>query len=462
MRDVDHSPVRHGLSNGGADFTISAFAWHKGGRPIDNANELTAREAAAQIAAGRLTSEALVRACLARIEAREADIQAWEFLDPDAALEQARRCDRSPPAGPLHGLPVGVKDVLDTADMPTLWGDEATFAGRRPERDAPVVQRLREEGAVLLGKTAISRFGFWWPGKTRNPHDPEHTPGSSSSGSAAAVADFMCPLAVGTQTVGSIMRPAAFCGVVGMIPTHGWMPWRNTRDYAPSLDVVGGLTRSVGDMMLLLYGLTGRSEFDPDGKLGGPLTVGLYRTADWPGAPGYTHDSFDDAARRLADGGCGIREVALPETYERLVDTLETINGYEASRAFEWEMTRHRDLVEPGLVELLDEGRKISRASYLAAQDHAEACRRRFADDIDGVDLVMAPGALGEAPKATSTGHNEFIAMWTILHGPNVSVPVGSGPNGLPLGVQLIGRRGDDAAHLMRATRIGSILGSAA
>ena len=439
-------------------FLLSPSSVADGGRPIDNANELSAREAAAQIASGYLTSEALVRACLARIEARDPAVQAWEFLDPDAALERARRRDRSPPAGPFHGLPVGVKDVLDTADMPTLWGDEATFAGRRPERDAPVVQRLREEGAVLLGKTAISRFGFWWPGKSRNPHNTEHTPGSSSSGSAAAVADFMCPLAIGTQTAGSIMRPAAFCGIVGMIPTHGWMPWRNSRDYAPSLDVVGGLTRSVGDMIFLMRGLTGQAEYDPDAMPDGPVSVGLYRTTDWDAAPDYTRASFEDAAKRLADGGCAVREVRLPETYERLVETLETINGYEAARSFEWEMTDHRDLVEPGLIDLLDQGWAIPRERYLAAQAHAAACRQSFAKDIEGVDLLMAPGALGEAPKATSTGHNEFIVMWTILHGPNVSLPAGAGPSGLPLGVQLIGRRGDDAAHLKRARRIEEIL----
>ena len=425
---------------------------------MDNANKLSARDAAARIASGDLTSEALVRDCLARIEAREPDIQAWEFLNPDAALEQARRCDRSPRTGPFHGLPVGVKDVLDTADMPTIWGDEATFGGRQPTRNAPVVQRLREEGAIVLGKTAISRFGFWWPGKTRNPHNPEHTPGSSSSGSAAAVADFMCPLAIGTQTAGSIMRPAAFCGIVGMIPTHGWMAWRNSRDYAESFDVVGGLTRSVGDMIFLMCGLTGESDYDPDATLEGDLTVGLYRTTDWEKAPDYTRDSFEDTVQRLADGGCVVREVALPKAYERLVETLDTISCYESARSFEWEMTHHRELVEPGIVELLEDGRAIPRADYLAAQAHAEACRRSFAADIDGVDLLMAPGALGEAPKATSTGHNQFIGMWTPLHGPNVSLPVGVGPTNLPLGVQLIGRHGDDAAHLLRVRRIEEIL----
>ena len=207
-----------------------------------------------------------------------------------------------------------------------------------------------------------------------------------------------------------------------------------------------------------MRGLTGESGYDPDATLDGGLTVGLYRTSDWDKAPDYTRDSFEDTVQRLADGGCVVREVTLPKTYERLVETLETIGNYECARSFEWEMTHHRELVEPGIAELLDEGRAIPRADYLAAQAHAEACRRSFAADIDGVDLLMAPGALGEAPKATSTGHNEFIGMWTVLHGPDISLPVGTGPTGLPLGVQLIGRRGDDAAHLLRARRVEETL----
>ena len=268
----------------------------------------------------------------------------------------------------------------------------------------------------------------------------------------------MCPLAIGTQTAGSVMRPAAFCGIVGMIPTHGWIAWRNSRNYAESLDVVGGLTRSVGDMIFLLRGLTGESRYDPDATLDGGLTVGLYRTSDWEKAPQYTRDSYEDTVRRLAEGGCVVREVALPETYERLVETLETIGNYECARSFEWEMNHHRDLVDPGIAELLDAGWAIPRAEYLAAQAHAEECRQRFADDIDGVDLLMVPGALGEAPKVSSTGHNQFIGMWTPLHGPDVLAAGQRRTDRLPLGVQLIGRRGDDAAHLLRARRIEEIL----
>ena len=213
-------------------------------------NKLSLREASSRLAAGTMSSEDLTRDCLMRIGAREDDVGAWTYIDSELALQQARQRDREPRRGPLHGIPVGLKDVLDTFDMPTLWGDAETYGGRRPTRDAPIVQALREAGAVLLGKTEVSRFGFWWPSKTRNPLALERTPGSSSSGSAAAVADHMCPFAVGTQTGGSIIRPAAFCGLAGIKPSHDWIAWRNARDFAPSFDVAGWLARDVADLQL--------------------------------------------------------------------------------------------------------------------------------------------------------------------------------------------------------------------
>ena len=435
--------------------TVEATA----GSPV---NAVSAVEAAAGIARGELSAETLVRACLDRIAAREDQVQAWAYLDPDHAIAQARRCDREPSHGPLHGLPVGVKDVLDTADMPTLWGDEATFADRRPTRDAPVVQRLREAGAVLLGKTAISRFGFWWPGKTRNPHNLAHSPGSSSSGSAAAVADFMCPLAIGTQTVGSIMRPAAFCGLVGLKPSHDWMPWRQSRDYAPTLDVVGGLTRSVADMSLLMRGLTGRDAFDPDASRDGPITIGLYRTTDWDAAPAYTHEIYENTAARLSKAGCRIKDIDLPAQFKRLNDTIDTVGTYESARSFEWELTHHADKLEPGLRELLERGKSCSRERYLAAWDHGERCRRTFGEAIGDVDCLMVPGALGEAPPATSTGPNAFIGIWSMLHVPDLALPVTTGPSGLPIGIQLIGRHGEDARLLALGRRIETLLAARA
>ena len=285
---------------------------------------LSAYAAARGIAEGTLSSERLVRSCIERIHEREGTVRAWEHFDPHHALAQARRRDRGASKGLLHGLPVGVKDVLDTVDMPTSYGDAATFGDRRPHRNAPVVQRLREEHAVLLGKTAVSRFGFWWPGKARNPHNPEHTPGSSSSGSAAAVADCMCPLAIGTQTEGSIMRPAAFCGVVGLVPTHGWLAWRNSRDYAPTLDVVGGFGRSVQDMLFLMRGLTGRPAFDPEAAHDGRsrLACTARRTGRRRRTTRRPCSSRPPARLRRRAVTCA--RVKLPETFERLEASQES------------------------------------------------------------------------------------------------------------------------------------------
>jgi len=425
---------------------------------LGEANRLSAVAAAAQIADGKLTAETLTRDCLSRIAAREGEVQAWEHLDAEQALAQARALDKAGRKGLLHGLPVGVKDVLDTADMPTLWGDGTIYAGRRPTRDAPVVQRLREEGAVILGKTAISRFGFWFAGKTRNPLDLTRSPGSSSSGSAAAVADFMCPLAIGTQTVGSIMRPASFCGLVGVKPTHDWLPWRYGRDYAQTLDVVGGLTRSVEDGIFLMRGLTGRAEYDHRARHDGPLTVGLYRTADWAKAPDYVHRVYEDAAKRLGAAGIKLREVALPAAYDALAELIEVVVEYESARSFEWELAHYRDRIHEGVRAILEEGLRCPRARYLDALDRGAACREAFARDIGDVDLLMVPGIQGEATPVADTGQNPFIGMWTFLHVPDVAVPAGKGPRGLPVDVQLIGRRGDDARHLIRARRIEEIL----
>ena len=311
---------------------------------------------------------------------------------------------------------------------------------------------------MLLGKTAVSRFGFWFPGKTRNPHNLAHTPGSSSSGSAAAVADFMCPLALGTQTGGSILRPAAFCGLVGLKPSHGWIAWRNARDYAETLDVVGGLARSVADIGLFMQAVTGREAYDPARQAAANPRIGLCRTEDWDKAPAATRDSFEATAARLARAGCALRDVALPEAFRGLDEVMDTIITYESARAFAWELAHHREKLDPGVLALMERGLACPRERYLAAWDRGARCRRDFPAAIGGVDLLMVPGALGEAPLASSTGHNEFIGLWTLLHLPDLGLPVGLGPGGLPLGVQLIGRQGEDATLLAQARRIETLL----
>ncbi|MFO1079560.1 MAG: amidase [Reyranellaceae bacterium] len=422
------------------------------------ANELSLLDASCHLAMGTLSSEALTRACLERIGVREADVAAWAYIDSELALEQARQRDRELRRGPLHGIPVAIKDVLDTFDMPTLWGDAKAYAGRRPQRDAPVVRALRDAGAVILGKTEVSRFGFWWPARTRNPLDLARTPGSSSSGSAAAVADRMCPLAVGTQTGGSIIRPAAFCGLAGIKPTHDWIPWRNARDFAPSFDVAGFLARDVAGLQLALQAVTGRAAYAPGAALPQRTTIGLYRTADWPAAPSYVHDNFDRIAARLAAAGVAVREVVLPADYDRLSDAQHVIVQYETARLFDWELREARTLLDDGVRTLVEGGLAISRTDYNEAQDLAARLRERFAGDLDGVDLLLVPGSQGEPPPLADCGSNLFIRQWMMLHVPDVSLPAGHGPDGLPLSMQLIGRRGDDARLLAHARRLEVIL----
>lgn len=417
-------------------------------------NKLSLREASSRLAGGTMSSEDLTRDCLMRIGAREDDVGAWTYIDSELALQQARQRDREPRRGPLHGIPVGLKDVLDTFDMPTLWGDAETYGGRRPTRDAPIVQALREAGAVLLGKTEVSRFGFWWPSKTRNPLALERTPGSSSSGSAAAVADHMCPFAVGTQTGGSIIRPAAFCGLAGIKPSHDWIAWRNARDFAPSFDVAGWLARDVADLQLAFLGVTGRSAYSPDGPLPAKTTIGLYRTADWLKPPDYVRDNFERTAARLAAAGFDIREASLPAEYDSLSDAQHAIVQYETARLFDWELRETRDRLDAGVRELLEGGLAVTRAQYNSAQDLAHRLRARFDVDLGDVDLLMVPGSQGEPPPVTDCGSNIFIRMWMMLHVPDVSLPAGTGPTGLPLSVQLIGRQNQDAALLAHARRI--------
>ena len=416
--------------------------------------QLTLPEIARRISSGALTSETLTRAFLDQTARREPEVQAWEYLDPDYALAQAKALDRQTPRSPLHGVPVAIKDVLDTFDMPTLWGDPPTYAGRRPTRDAPIVRALRDAGAVIMGKTVVSRFGFWWPARTRNPLDLARTPGSSSSGSAAAVAARMVPCAIGTQSGGSIIRPAAFCGLVGLKPSHDWISWRNARDFAPSFDVSGALTRDVADLQVTMAAITGRATYAPETPVSDRLTLGLYRTAEWLAAPDYVRTAYEETAERLARAGVVVREVHLPPDYDLLTDAQHLIVQFETARLFDWELREVRDNLDPGVRDLLEEGLAISQARYNEAIDLAARLRRRFPSDLDGVDLLMVPGSEGEPPPVSRCGSNMFIRMWMTLHAPDLSLPIGPGPTGMPLSVQLIARPGQDAALLAQARLI--------
>ena len=421
-------------------------------------NQVSASDAASAIAAGKLTSEALVAACLDRIAAREDAVRAWAHIDPEHALAQARSRDREPPRSRLHGIPVGVKDVIDTCDMPTEYGSPI-YRGHRPGCDAACVAQVRELGGVILGKTVSTEFATRHPNKTRHPLDPARTPGGSSSGSAAAVADCMVPLAFGTQTSSSIIRPAAFCGVVGYKPSFGLINRAGLKFLSESLDTIGTLTRTIPDAALIVEALAGLppTPFGDIARL--QPRIGLCRTPYWDQADAATHANLENAARVLSQAGARVDDVDLSGEFGALAETQIAVSAYEFYRALTHERTRFPGLISASLTSRIAAGGKVTRAQYEGGVALAERCRKH----IDGVlrdhDALLAPSAPGEAPAIESTGDPIFGLMWTLLQLPCLTLPYGTGPLGLPLGVQVIGSRGTDTALLLNAEWIARALG---
>jgi Asp-tRNA(Asn)/Glu-tRNA(Gln) amidotransferase A subunit family amidase len=407
-------------------------------------NELSASEIARLIAAREITAEDVVADCVARIAAREPTIHAFAQVDPELALRQARELDRGPIRGPLHGVPIGIKDVIDTVDQPTQMGSPI-YRGHRPACDAACVALLRAAGAVILGKTVTAEFAGMTAGPTVNPHDPAHTPGGSSSGSAAAVADFMLPAALGTQTGGSVMRPAAYCGVIGYKPTFGAFNRAGLKFAAESLDTIGLMARGIDDIELITSVLLGRHPGAPT-PLGDAPRIGLCRTPLWDTAEPESKQAVEDAAARLAQAGAELRDVVLPEDFAGLrAAARETINNYERSKSMAAEWTSHRDLISAKLRRCIELGTEMPYQDYLAAIRLGESCRARLPTVLEGFDLLLAPCVKGEAPAGLdSTGDPSFQAIWTILHVPTMSLPTHRGPRGLPVGIQLIARRHED------------------
>ena len=420
-------------------------------------NKLSATEAARRIAAGSLTSEALVAACLERIAAREPEVQAWAWLDPDLALRQARALDCVPPRGPVHGIPFGIKDIIDTADMPTEYGSPI-YQGHRPRADAASVALLRRAGGIVLGKTVTTEFAHNHPGKTRNPHRLVHTPGGSSSGSAAAVADFMVPLALGTQTGGSVIRPGAFCGVVACKPSFNSINRAGIKFAAESLDTIGVYGRNAEDAALALHALSGRAL--PDfGRVPGKPRVGLCRTPRWMEADATTRSAVESAADRLSRAGARVAEFEMPEGCARLFDDHAKIMNYESARALAWEFEHHPGRISNDLRPRIEAGLRESREGYDGVVRLARDCRRRFAERMQDHDFLLTPSAPGEAPATlASTGSSLFNRVWTLLGVPCVTLPFGTGPNGLPLAIQLIGPHDGDTGLLARAHWAASAL----
>jgi amidase len=404
--------------------------------------DLGAAEAVARLRRGEISAEALAADCLARIAGEDPQIGAFEHLDPEGALAQARRIDRLREKPPLAGLPVAVKDVFDTADLPTERGSEA-FLGRRPDRDAEAVARLRAAGAVILGKTVTAELAFYRPGKTRNPHDPARTPGGSSSGSAAAVAACLAPAAIGTQTAGSVVRPASFCGVVGFKPTHDAVPLEGVSPFAPSLDTIGVFVRDAEAVPLLLAALGVAADAPP---LHDPPRLALCRTDRWPLAEPSTRVLVEGAARTLARAGAAVEELELPELHG-LADDQRTVMAAEGARTLRAIRTAHAPLLSKVLLDFLDEGARVTREAEALARDRAERCRARLPEVFARFDALLTPAALGEAPVGLeSTGDPAFDRVWTLLGTPCASVPTGLGPAGLPVGLQVVGAPGRDAA----------------
>lgn len=418
-----------------------------------------AAEAARQIKAGKLTAEELVTACLDRIKVRDTDVKAWAFCDPELALRQARELDRAGDVrGPLHGVPVGFKDVFDTVDMPTEYGSPI-YTGYQPQWDAACVALTRAAGGIVLGKTATTEFANNHPAPTRNPHNLAHTPGGSSSGSAAAVADFMVPLAFGTQTGGSTIRPAAFCGVVGYKPTFNLVNRAGLKFVAESLDTIGLFGRTIEDVALLAHAVSGQDMPVFERKPATAPRIGLHRTPRWKDADPVAQSALEVAAQKLSAVGAAVHDIELGLDFAALYDMHGVIMSYESARALAYEIKHHRSLISDDLGSRLESGMKTSRRDYESAMAHTWGCRNRFSEKLSGVDVLLTLSAPGEAPKGlTTTGSSLFNRNWTLLGTPCVQVPCTTGSSGLPLGVQVIGPIGHDVTTLVWADWIHNAL----
>jgi Asp-tRNA(Asn)/Glu-tRNA(Gln) amidotransferase A subunit family amidase len=407
-----------------------------------------ATEAARLIARGEAGSEEIVRACLERIAERDATVRAWAHVDPEAALAQARAADTSERRSPLHGVPVGVKDIIDTRDLPTELGTPI-HAGRCPAADAACVAQLRDAGAVILGKTRTTEFAYFHPSATRNPLDPSRTPGGSSSGSAAAVADGMVPLALGSQTAGSTIRPASFCGVLGLKPSHGLIDLTGVKRLSARLDTLGLFARSIDDLELLLDTLAGQR---PAPGSAGPPRIAFARTARWQLVEPDAQGALEAAALALADAGAQVDELELSAELEALVDAQQTIMAVEVAANLAGEYDSNGDRMSAELSELIEEGRATERGDYEAALAAAERGAERLPTVFEAHDLLLTPAARGQAPRGLdATGDPVFCRAWTLLGTPAISVPGPLGADGLPIGVQLVAPPGREAELLAAA-----------
>jgi Asp-tRNA(Asn)/Glu-tRNA(Gln) amidotransferase A subunit family amidase len=411
-------------------------------------SQATATQLAARLKSRELSALEVVDACLQRIDDRDADIRAWTIVDAAYARAQARMLDSGPIRGPLHGVPIAVKDIIDTAALPTQYGSPI-YAGHKPDYDAACVAAALAAGAILLGKTATTELAFLSPTTTVNPRNPAHTPGGSSSGSAAAVADNMVPLAFGTQTAGSVIRPASYCGIVGYKPTYGTIDRDGVKLIAESLDTVGVFARTVSDASLLTASITGDRELLRPFIANGNVHLGFCRTHNWSEVDSAAASIIESAIERLTAGGAVVSPIELPAKFARLQRAHAVIQGFEAARNFEFELEEHRSQLSPVLLAMLDEGAAVSRTQYDDSKRLVSECRGSLAEVFGACHVLVTVSTTGEAPSGLgSTGNPVMNRIWTALHTPCITVPAANGPNGLPVGLQIVGRPGDDAGTL--------------
>jgi len=428
--------------------------------------ELSATEAIQKIRDGEISSEELVRACLDRIDQVDGEVEAWAHLEPDYALDQARALDAQRaaggPVGPLHGIPVGVKDILDTESLPTENGT-VLDSGRQPFKDCRVVSLLQEAGAVIMGKTVTTELAVYGPGKTKNPHNPAHTPGGSSSGSAAAVAAHMVPLAIGTQTNGSVIRPASFCGIVGFKPSHGLIPRTGVLTQSPPLDTVGTCARTVEDVALLTEALIAYDPGDKDTRARArpplsrtaaeepPMTplIAFAKTTVWDQADRETQAAFGELADLLGDD-CS--DLPLSAAFDHAVEMHRNIMTADLAKSFAGYYERGKDKLSDTLCEMIEFGQKVSAVDYNKALEYRELLNSGLDSVFDDFDIILTPATTGEAPAGLdATGNPVFNTLWTLCGTPSIALPLMQGPSGLPIGVQVVGPRGDDARLLRNA-----------
>jgi Asp-tRNA(Asn)/Glu-tRNA(Gln) amidotransferase A subunit family amidase len=415
---------------------------------------------------GAVSALDVTEACLARIAEVDPAIEAWTFLDPEHARAQARELDEARangrPLGPLHGIPIGVKDIFDTNDMPTEDGT-VLHAGRQPIHDCTVVSLLRQAGAVIMGKTVTTELALFGPGKTRNPHDPKRTPGGSSSGSAAAVGSGMVPLALGSQTNGSTIRPASFCGVVGYKPTHGLISRRGVLQLSRTLDHVGVFAGSVADAAFLAEILMTYDAADADMRPQArphlsamaaeepplPPKLAFAKTPVWDQAEPDTQEAFAELMEMLGDGAV---EVELPSPFANAVELQRIIQDAEVAVNFAPEYEQGRDRLSARLQKIIEHGQQVPAGDYIRALARIPLLNITLDEIFDRYDAILTPAAPGEAPLGIeSTGNPAFCTAWTLLGTPAITLPLLRGSNGMPIGVQLVGLRGNDARLLRTA-----------